>query len=513
MHFTMILQKRYNKRYFCRRWSFSNSSLNSLQQPGGVTAWNDQPYQDSDLPSYDIDATDTSNLTAPSRPPSRLSTSHSNLIDLSAEHAAAHPDQSMPYSQRQQMTDDRFSADDMAKATAMSLEDSGGQQNGVTSSGQNFGPATREYYPNQDWGLVHVSNATSHEVVVHPEPEDRAGMEGTPAFLHPSEHSEYLSSLLTILHSIPLAREALLMTAFSLPDYGHDLQWWSGTAIHVPRIVSLDHHHISHGEEEILHESQRLMAFLDNTTRAYGSTDQLGHIRVFEDSLEPTMISKFFDAWSRAAISTNPSNMLAMVFSSSALKMTLEDPEEPVQKDFYCLEALVDVQHGQTLYDVLDRTIWADQLDAEMDDVWIQDVAEVFTIRIFTHDKDSSKLDVKVPAVWYPDRYMDACKSISTKMRIDKMEIEREKNRLELLMGKYRTYQARNGYSLNVDEVLRAAATSAETVAKNRPPEGPNGTIEPLSTERPHVSTVEARRCAEELKVLAARLDEKIRGK
>jgi hypothetical protein len=41
------------------------------------------------------------------------------------------------------------------------------------------------------------------------------------------------SGLLTILHSIPLAREALLLRNKPLFDYGHDPQWWNGQPINL----------------------------------------------------------------------------------------------------------------------------------------------------------------------------------------------------------------------------------------------------------------------------------------
>ena len=417
----------------------------------------------------------------------------------------------MPYSQRppQELDYD----DDIQKAMAASLQDTGAQLNGVTGTGQQFGPANRSHYDPKEWAMMPTSNATTDEVVVHPEPEDRQREEDTPAFVRPNDQLEKLNALLTILHSIPLSREALLLRDSGLSDYGHNAQWWSGVTIAMPKIVSLDQPDPNDGWEDVLYECQRVMAFLDGTKRAYGSVDQFRSITFFQESPEPTTLAKFFDSWFRAAVYLNRDNMLAASFNSTALKMPLDDLEEPVQKDFFCLEAPVEPYEGQTIYDVLDRTIWADQIGDDLDDVWIQNMAEVFTLRFFADDRESEGLKVEIPAVWYPDRYLDECKDISQQLRRDKMEVELEKRRIENRIGRFQTYHPRHGPALQIEEILKIAASSAEGVVKDHSAANTSDSMDLISTDRTCISQPEAQKCAEELKTLAAGLAEKVQGK
>lgn len=112
---------------------------------------------------------------------------------------------------------------ELQEAVAMSLNQNlGHQEMGITSSNQsNFGKATRDHYDEGAWAMT-LFNSSAQEIIISPDPADRRRVADEPAFLRPSQDNLYLGGLLTILHSIPLAREALLLRNKVLPKYGHD---------------------------------------------------------------------------------------------------------------------------------------------------------------------------------------------------------------------------------------------------------------------------------------------------
>src|SRR4051812_40824173 len=101
------------------------------------------------------------------------------------------------------------------------------QENGITGAGSHFGPAKRDYYEPGNWALT--TFASSREIIDHPPPTKRRRLDDEPAFLRGSKETDYLAPLLTIYHSIPLAREALLARTLKVHTYGHDASWWSGS--------------------------------------------------------------------------------------------------------------------------------------------------------------------------------------------------------------------------------------------------------------------------------------------
>ena len=159
----------------------------------------------------------------------------------------------------------------------------GSQENGITATNTsptnpNFVPAqeNKEYIPSE-WALTTTEMG---EIVREPPPENRRRIRGHPAFLRPTPISNDLAAALTILHSIPRARTALLCKDYSQSDYGHNPTWWNGDKITISRVIDVDNEREKFEEaaEEIA-EVQRLMAFLDCTDRAYGSIAPLSDMR------------------------------------------------------------------------------------------------------------------------------------------------------------------------------------------------------------------------------------------
>src|SRR5579862_2609017 len=104
---------------------------------------------------------------------------------------------------------------EMKRVMDLSRSEMPPQETGITT---HFGPATRGHYEDADWAVATVGSGT-HEIFPNPEPVDRRRIPGEPAFLKPSLSAHTLASFITVLHSIPLARRALLFQDHLLPNY------------------------------------------------------------------------------------------------------------------------------------------------------------------------------------------------------------------------------------------------------------------------------------------------------
>jgi hypothetical protein len=196
----------------------------------------------------------------------------------------------------------------LRRALQMSIQESDGSRgrspasgNGVPSRDRSpyFGPARASNYENGDWEMVKVDNSGQESGVIgvdasmwstdanngqEPQdpPADRKRTEELPVVLDTrvdrgtwvSEESSLVSSLsglMTILHKIPKAREAILLA--SPRDAGNEAQpgdgWWYGAQPLQPESTPSDDTTDSTGEH-LLREAARAMAFLDSTERAYG---------------------------------------------------------------------------------------------------------------------------------------------------------------------------------------------------------------------------------------------------
>ena len=389
---------------------------------------------------------------------------------------------------------------EIQQAVAMSLNQNlGHQETGVTTTSQpNFGPATRDSYDEGNWSMT-LFNSSSHEIIISPDPEDRKRVNNEPAFLRPSPDNTYLGGLLTILHSIPLAREALLLRSKILSNYGHDSQWWNGQPINLPKIVTIhDGMEEDNDWDDILHETQRLVAFLDSTARAFGSTDALAGLRCLTSYGMEGNIGKFLERWQEAAICADPGNQLATAFSSTAYKRPLSEYDEPIARDFTALETLVEPEHGQTLYDVLDQLMWADKLGEELDDVWLEHIAEVLTIKLDSAGSSKS-VDVKIPSVFYPDRYLSNCRDSARDFRRQKLQIYEEISKADNLINRFTFPKSSPNKGATSKELLEQAADAVPVLLNNL-----------LFTQKPE--NLDAERLENHLRAMSIKIGNKLKG-
>ncbi|KAK0626608.1 hypothetical protein B0T14DRAFT_110375 [Immersiella caudata] len=168
------------------------------------------------------------------------------------------------------------------------------QQSGVTptvDSGVHFGPANRDDYKTEEWAMVPAKRR-------EPDPDASARKRNpdTPVFLRCRDESGWAShrvgGVLTILHNIPAARNALLRIGIQ-PDYGYgnNSEWWKGTIILPPDRLALKEAQASDIWEPTVYppwsdEIHRLVAFLDNTERSYGTADILAEAHEAHSGIE-----------------------------------------------------------------------------------------------------------------------------------------------------------------------------------------------------------------------------------
>ena len=395
-----------------------------------------------------------------------------------------------------------------------------GQVNGVTgTSNPHFGPANQNHYDTSKWAMT-LPGPTAHEIILNPEPENRKRQGNTPAFLKPSAIGLYLSSLVTILHSIPLARETLLLREHTLPDYGHDAEWWDGTAIKVPRIIDLadetqDGTQDRDGEE-VIYEAQRLMAFLDMTDRAYGSADVLASMKCVLEQGQEVATACFLKAWQQVAIKAAPANQATNVFQSSGLKVTPGDSGAPHRVPFHNLDVEVDLEladTGATLYDAIDEMLWPAPYDEDdTEETYLDTIGEIFTLHVIRQGTLGTGLGIKIPAVWYPDRYMESCKDVVKETRARKADILKSIDRIGTVQARIAEYKAADAEpAINARKLLETAIMHLEKDSDNLPPkvngasDGSEDVMMDSTNKKPGPRDI-----AQQLRIIAERVDKKL---
>ncbi|KAM0291650.1 hypothetical protein ACHAO9_003777 [Fusarium lateritium] len=370
---------------------------------------------------------DSRSFGAPSRPPSR-SNNRSPLgmmVDWtaahvpgiarthSAEHVLTRPYAGVPNSQAEE-------DDDMQRAIRESAQEAGitmpQHESGITGPSEPapvnaFGPAKRETYDESSWAMVPTGpskESSPNEVL----PSKRKRVPGAPVMLVNSgiqSGHHHLGGLLTIIHEIPIARNALLGIGTPATTYGHSNDWWRGQEILSPEVLAKmaqtttwdhgEHKSDSAFDEEI----HRLMAFLDSTERAYGSVSVLADL--LAHPYGTGMEKQFYETLGR-----KHSESIRPILQVAALAMFHGDDLEEDAK-FGLLEmdhSRNDYRFIKTLYESLDHVMWGDTLGwdkihegSKM--AFFREMGEVFVLNTAGDGPEDS---IEIPQELYPEKYL-----------------------------------------------------------------------------------------------------------
>ena len=265
-----------------------------------------------------------------------------------------------------------------------------------------FGPSTRSDQETQGW-IIDVATTSTKEVVLTPEPQERERANGAPSYLRPAPDKSLIPALLKILHSIPMAREALLNRTLIDSDYGYEERWWSGDSILSQSMnAAADTNILGHinNHDPFLHELQRLMAFLCGSRRAYGSADSLINIGNLRAESPTDTAKAFLDAWHDATRTRDSGAPLLDIFLSVAKRSYTSS--EAVEHSFTILPVKGD---KPTLYEIMDDMLWFDGNENEWEDTVLTRTGQVMCFHI-TQGVTDSPCGVRVPATLFLDRYM-----------------------------------------------------------------------------------------------------------
>ncbi|XP_014550761.1 hypothetical protein COCVIDRAFT_114639 [Bipolaris victoriae FI3] len=412
--------------------SVLKSHLRNSQPKWDETAFGGAMYgaDDATVPSFNIDYApghdnyphSNVNSRAPTRPPSRTS--------IASNQAQA------------------------GDAPMQSIED---QESGVIGSNSNFRPATGDNYDTSQWALV----PTTTEIIADPIPIQRKREQGQPAILKPSSNFNYLSSLIPIIHSIPLFRNALLCPGILQEDYWIGEDWWRGNPTETGRIFDDSIGRSEAHNLEIIHEAQRLMAFLDNTDRIYGSVNALLQTEAWAENQSAVEdpdddLLKFLVMWGFAVQSH-----VANVELNGLLRSTVN--VAGTTQESFALDTTVTRDQSRldfSLYDVLDDTLFSSAVGS----AHIRDASNVLIIRLTSSNTEASDLGCRVPATLYVDRYLEKNKHVIDSMYSDIRKHEEQLNSIQKQLEKLKYYTPKKAGAKKVEslQLLRTSMTIYE---------------------------------------------------
>lgn len=453
--------------------------------------------------------------TAPSRPPSRVSTrgNDNGKNNLSNHPARDWLDQHKPGAV-QSMEFGEPEDEQLSRAMAISMNESQiipGQETGtIDYEKQTFGPATREHYDTANWAMIHPT-AHTQEILLNPEPHDRKRQPNTPAFFKTPSTGHRLPALIKILHAIPMAREALLNRTQTLQDYGHEKDWWDGTPVKVLRIVNMDADGRKINEDDVVYEAQRLMAFLDKTDRAYGSTNVLAGFEGIELQDNGKMLN-FMNLWQAAVVRFG--SPLANIFESIGTKLDPSDPEDARSEHVPILTVRVDNEtsgKGLTLYEALDHMLWVDA--KENDEIYLQKVGDIFTLEVDNQVENVSGLGIEIPPIWYADRYLPSHKKLAKDMLARKAAVVAQLQNEEKIQSRISSFQKpADGAQVDITKLLARATAYFDRKKAYQDASNEHSLTGQHSREIFGQSQAETDPVANELRALTARISDKLKS-
>ena len=333
------------------------------------------------------------------------------------------------------------------------------------TSAARFGPSTRSEQETKGW-IINIATTSTKEIVLPPEAPDRKRAEGEPSYLRPSPDRPSLPAVLKILHSIPMAREALLNRSLVDPEYLFEEEWWNGDAVRSQSLRIVDNVGGSGGptnQDLLLEELQRLMAFLSATCRAYGSADNLFDLGGFSgDDVD------LLNAWHKATENRDCEAPLLRTFTSTA-KRTYSK-QKPLEQNFTVLT----IKDGaQSLYESLDEMLWSDENDEDWEDTILTATGHVICLRVSKPTSDAP-CGLKAPASLFLDRYMLRAAPRMKNLRSKRDEIRTKIKAIEQQRNAIRDHEIEGLKSKNLDAqvLLSVVARYIEKIVENETADG-----------------------------------------
>lgn len=380
-------------------------------------SWDEAPFMadrdGSTLPSFQVQGPDqydptanawdqTGALTAPSRPPSRAQ----NRSPLGAPTT-------------QQQADEDLNRALLESTSAAATRGATPQESGVISTDTSlpfFGPANRETYQDDQWAMIRLNKEA-----FDPPPSARKREPSASAFLvcrQQGAQRHRLGPLLMIKHNIPAARNFFLsFDSFARPrSYGHNNSWWKGDPILCASSESTEDLPEAWADTypsvKLEDEIQRLMAFLDDTQRSYGTADSLCESPVLKNSWGDPMVHFYQNLYFKAGSEVVRSTMWTLVRFESGVD-DVHVPTTPPTSEFGIIEfrvpdELSDVLHS--LYSLWDGLFWIDQSselsgfprEESEQTAYMENPSEVLTMRIKLENHR-----IEIPETFYIDRYLE----------------------------------------------------------------------------------------------------------
>ena len=320
---------------------------------------------------------------------------------------------------------------DLQQALAASRAEAGmaPQETGITGTDKvYFGPANRAEYNPGEWGMVSVTKTTTQEILLDPEPDERKRDLDAPAFLKPGIEGHRLGALLTIYHEIPIMREIFIDRADLANYYPYNRDWWTGKPIEVSGANGLEDQIIVGEERRFNMELQRIMAFLDKTDRSYGSADVLAQLPIMKKRIYRRGVyggdveTIFFEVWKEIFLGTG---VRSKVFSKGISPAITDSDGEPESKEFAILDMGLPPRDSaaETLYDLADDILWPKPTLEYETSPYLSRIGDTIAFRL---DGDESCKSIEIPAIWYPDRYLESSRQAALQMRLQKNDIEEQ---------------------------------------------------------------------------------------
>lgn len=305
------------------------------------------------------------------------------------------------------------------------------QESGVIgadgTSRQTFGPATRDQYDKSSWAMVPVSQNASSEIVPDVEPEQRKNMDGEPRFLKHLPSGDYLPNFLTIGHSIPAVKEALLLKDYTMAQYGTDAEWWRGNPIALPKIV-----HTAGGEpadpeidkyDGFIAETQRLMAVLDASQRSYASAIALTQTELLQVGYDANLVEAFIKRFIQAAGARCGKEFEMQSLFSTEIGTTSPEGMQTPYLEVFDLPVTTTGEDKLGLMEILDGLLWdTTSEDAAVNDNFICQGSDILVMCAKQTNSAAEKLQLDVPPTLFIDKYLEGNIQFSKPARLEILE-------------------------------------------------------------------------------------------